>query len=297
MSEIDETLFNQLKIDMTNNLSKGVDGIILITPIEKVAFMEAYIEYHSKYPISTSMIEVHRKLSSRNKKKLAKLLVKTDFDKEWTKRRYRKFVFKYYSIIRNADTPNLKIDNFSESVQKFIIRRAEQQILMDGFVKRGKIASRIIARIKMLISFSLNVMMFKEVGAFYSFYEIKLFTPSDDIVDKIYKHGLYHVKDDLVKQYRRRAGIEVVYNQIRPYMVLIGVSLVATSNYVIYSETGDLPIDKRDEIKDFYESVKSKLYKGMKPSDVKTIEDETRKSYLKNASKENIPFVEDLLPQ
>ena len=272
LEKIDELTFNKLKLEIMNSLSNSEKHYFPVTQIEKVAYMEAYIEFYSKYPVTSSMVDIHRNLSSKYRRKLSNLLTETDFEKKWTKRGYRKFIFKYYSILRHSSTPKLTMDNFSENVQIFILKRVEQQILMDGFVKRGRVASRIKARVKMMLSFSLNVLMFKEVGAFYSFYDIKLFTPHDELIDKIYKNGLLSVKDEILSQYKLRANIEVTYNQVRPYLILTGISAVATSNYITYEETGDIPLDKRDEIKEFYEMLKFRFYEGLGPKTIKDFE-------------------------
>jgi hypothetical protein len=301
MDSIDEVLFNQLKLEFKSELDRGHFSHVLITPIEKVAYMEAYVEFQTSYPVSTSMIETHRNLSKKYRKKLSKLLMEVDFEQKWTKRKYRKFIFKYYSILRRSDAGEIKMKNFSESIQKFILKRAEQQVLMDGFVKRGKVASRIKARIKMMISLALNITMFRKVGAFYSFYELKLFTPSDQIIDRIYKDGLYSVKDDLIKQYKVRAGIEVIYNDIRPFMVVTGMSVVATTNYISYQETGEIPLDMREDFRKYYKEVKKVLFGNRPKSDQKEMTDAIRSSYknqLDTSSNINDKaFIEDLLPK
>lgn len=301
MDSIDEVLFNQLKLEFQKEFDKGVMNHALISPIEKVAYMEAYVEFQTKYPVSTSMIETHKNLSKRYRKKLSKLLLEVNFDQNWNKRKYRKFIFKYYSILRRSDAGDFKLNHFSESIQKFILKRAEQQVLMDGFVKRGAVASRIKARVKMMISLALNVTMFRKVGAFYSFYELKLFTPSDAIIDKIYKNGLYSVKDELIKQYQLRAGIEVVYNELRPYMVVTGMSVVATTNYIAYQETGEIPFDTREDFKNYYAIVKKAIYGDTSKDKQSKMEEIIRKSYesqLNASSNQNDKlFIEDLLPK
>ena len=301
MNSIDEVVFNQLKLDFRRQFDKGVLDHTLTFPIEKVAYMEAYIEFQTKYPVSTSMIETHKALSKRYRRKLSKLLQEVDFDQKWNKRNYRKFIFQYYSILRRSDAGDFKMKHFSESIQKFILKRTEQQVLMDGFVKRGAVASRIKARVKMMISLALNITMFRKVGAFYSFYELKLFTPSDKIVDRIYKEGLFSVQDDLIKQYRVRAGIEVIYNDIRLYMVVTGMSVVATTNYIAYQETGEIPLDIRKDFRNYYSIVQKVLYGNTSKENQTKMTNAIRKTYeeeLNSDSNQNDKlFIEDLLPK
>jgi len=284
LKNINETLFENMKLDILNDLKEGKNNNIFITPLEKIAYMEAYVEFHSKYPLTISMADIHKKLTSKNRKKLAKLLNGADFDQKWTKRKYRKFIFKYYALTRDAKERPRLFTNFSEEVQRFILRRAEQQILMDHFVKRGPIVSKIRARIKLSISLVFNIMMLRKVGAFYSFYELKLFSPSDEIIDKIYKNGLLSVKEELISQYKLRSGIEVTYNELRPYMIAAGITGVAASNYQAYSDDPEYFKKMKTEYKEMIvkgvgkvfflleDDVRSELIKYMEEKYLKELE-------------------------
>jgi len=291
LERIDEEYFEGLKIDFLKELKNGKRQELFITPLEKIAYMEAYIEHYSKYPLSISMFDIHKNLTSKDRIKLTKLLSKIDFNHTWTKREYRKFIFKYYAITRGAEDRPWVFSNFSEEVKKFIFKRIEQQVLMDHFVQRGPVVSKIKARIKMTISFIFNVSMLSKVGAFYSFYEIKLFSPSDEIIDKIYKHGFLNVKDEIISQYKIRAGIEVTYNEIRPYMVLAGMSGVAASNYFEYEQDHDYFKKMKDEYKELISSGIGKVYYLLgKDERIKLsnhMEEEYNKSLKKDDSKMN----------
>lgn len=239
LKNIDEVLFEKYKLERIEDLRNGWLREYR-NPLDKIAHLEAIIEYRMKFPVQSGMISQNKRLSDKKIIKLSKILEDVDFNEDWTYKKYRKFIFKYYSIMNSQKETSLNIDSFKEATLDFIIKRTEQQILMNHIAPNISVVSKLRNRTKLFLSIFSNIMMIHNVGTFYTFYELRLFTPNDLFIEKIYKNGLLDNMEELKENYRLRATVEYSYNKMRPYLILTGIATTAMAIANAYSNGEDL---------------------------------------------------------
>ena len=223
LTHLDEGLFEQFKTERLDDLLNERVVVGYRSPLDKIAHLEAILEFKMKYPILAGFQDNHRNLSIKMLTKLTKVLDGVDFNSDWTLRRYRNFIFKYYSIMNTKSDNTLSLDTFKVATRDFIIKRTEQQILMNHVAPNASVVSKLKNRTKLILSVLSNITMIHNIGTFYTFYELRMFTPSDEIIEKIYQNGILPNLEELLTKYRVHGGAELSYNKLRPYLVVTGL--------------------------------------------------------------------------
>ncbi|WP_417334758.1 hypothetical protein [Halobacteriovorax marinus] len=278
LENIDEELFERLKLKRLEDLKEGRVRESYDGALDKIAHLEAIVEHRMKYPIHSGFQENYRKLSEKKIKRLTKVLEGVDLNSDWTYSKYRKFIFKYYSIMNTEKGVALNYDAFSVATKDFIIKRTEQQILMNHIAPHISVVSRLKNRTKLILSLLSNITMLHNVGTFYTFYELRIFTPSDEIIEKIYKEGLLPNIDELMQAYKTRSAVELTYNQMRPYLVVTGLATTAIAIGNAYQNGERIVENTIDQYEKLIESIIEKFTDILTP--------EQRKKLLASLEKE-----------
>ncbi|PIK15184.1 hypothetical protein [Halobacteriovorax sp. JY17] len=286
---LDEDLFEVFKAQRLDDLVNERVRSEYKSPLDKIAHLEAIVEFKMKYPSLSGFQDNHRKLTEKMLKKLTKALDGVDFNSDWTLSKYRRFIFKYYSIMNTHREVPLNFDSFKVATRDFIIKRTEQQILMNHVAPNISVVSKWKNRTKLILSLLSNITMIHNVGTFYTFYELRMFTPSDELIEKIYQQGILPNLDELMAKYRLLGGAELTYNELRPYLVVTGLATTAIAIINAYQNGEHIIENTAKEYQDVVYRIigmfSSSMSEAQKSSLVHKFEKEA-----KNSSAENQEF-------